>query len=122
MNFTNEELSTLSNGVLALIRDAGEARKLIHTTEAHTAIENEIESLVSLNSKICGMIDIKEEICISRVQEIIKILRESGEWLPNLCQELCEIAGMSREWKAADGESFESVVYAATEKLNVGIL
>jgi len=55
MNFTSEELSTLSDGIIALIRDAGEAKKLIHTTEAHKAIENEINELVSLNSKICDM-------------------------------------------------------------------
>ena len=55
MSFTDQELYTLSNGILALIRDAGEARKLLNSTDAQEAIEREINSLVSLNSKICGM-------------------------------------------------------------------
>lgn len=55
MNFTEKELSTLSDGIIALIRDAGEAKKLVHTSEAHKAIEVEIESLVSLNNKICDI-------------------------------------------------------------------
>lgn len=57
MNFTDKELCTLSNGVLALIRDAGEAKKLVNSREAHNAIETEIDTLVSLNSKLCGMME-----------------------------------------------------------------
>ncbi len=57
MNFTDEELYTLSNGVLALIRDAGEEKKLVNSKEAHNAIEMEIDTLVSLNSKLCGMME-----------------------------------------------------------------
>lgn len=55
MNFTDEELCTLSNGVLALIRDAREAKKLVNSKEAHNAIEGEINALIALNSKLCGM-------------------------------------------------------------------
>lgn len=43
------------------------------------------------------------------------------EWVPELNAELCNRAGLSDELKAADGESFESVVYAAAEKLGVEI-
>lgn len=57
MKFTERELNTLSNGVLALIRDAGEAKKLVNSKEAHNAIEREINTLVSLNSKLCGMME-----------------------------------------------------------------
>lgn len=35
--------------------------------------------------------------------------------------ELYERAGMSEEWEAADGDTFESVVYAAAEKLGIQI-
>lgn len=55
MNFTDNELYTFSNGILALIRNAGEAKKLVNSKEAHNAIEQEISELVSLNSKLCGM-------------------------------------------------------------------
>lgn len=55
MSFTDQELYTLSNGVLALIRDAGEAKKLVNSADTQKAIEKEIDSLVSLNSKLCGM-------------------------------------------------------------------
>lgn len=57
MNFTDKELCTLSNGVLALIRDAGEAKKLVHDSNTLLAIDAEIEELVALNSKICSRMD-----------------------------------------------------------------
>ena len=58
---------------------------------------------------------------MTRAQEIAKSLDESGVWIPELCRELCELADMSAEWEAADGETFESVVYDAAEKLGVHI-
>lgn len=62
MSFTDKELYTLSNGILALIRDAGEAKKLVNSKGAQNAIECEINSLVSLNSKICGMMSTKSAV------------------------------------------------------------
>ena len=56
-----------------------------------------------------------------RAFEIADEIRNAQEWNEELCEELCELADMSEEWKAADGESFESVVYAAAEKLGVEI-
>ena len=53
--FTQEELITMGNGILALIQNAGEAKKLVNSEEAHKAIEKEMNELVSLNSKLCGM-------------------------------------------------------------------
>ena len=44
------------------------------------------------------------------------------EWIIELNEELCRRAGLSDELKAADGESFESVVYAAADKLGVEIV
>lgn len=56
MNFTDEELYTLSDGILALIRDAGDAKKLVHREQTQLAIDEEVNRLTALNSKICGMI------------------------------------------------------------------
>ena len=58
---------------------------------------------------------------MARAQEIGRELNASGEWVPELCKELCDLAGMSQEWEEADGESFETVGYAAAEKLGVEI-
>lgn len=55
MNFTQKELVIMSNGILALIRDAEEAKKLICSNEAQFAIDKEICDLVSLNGKLCDM-------------------------------------------------------------------
>ncbi|WP_204658975.1 hypothetical protein [Gemmiger formicilis] len=43
-------------------------------------------------------------------------------WDQNLLAELCEAAGMSKEWAESDGESFEAVAFAAAKKLGVEIL
>ena len=53
MRFTEEELTILSNGILALIHNAGTAKTLVTDSNTHSAIEAEIEKLVALNSKIC---------------------------------------------------------------------
>ena len=53
--------------------------------------------------------------------EIAADIRSSDEWVNDLCAELCEAADMTAEWDAADGESFESVVYAEAKKLGVEI-
>ena len=53
--------------------------------------------------------------------EIAADIRNSAEWDNDLCAELCEAAGMTAEWEAADGDSFEAVVEAAADKLGVEI-
>lgn len=55
MNFTDKELSMISDGLIALIRDAGEAKKLVHREQTQLSIDEEIKQLVALNSKVCGM-------------------------------------------------------------------
>lgn len=55
MNFTDDELIMLSNGILALIRDAGEAKKLVHREQTQLSIDEEIKQLTALNSKVCGI-------------------------------------------------------------------
>ena len=53
--FTQEELSDLSNGLLALLRDAGEAEKLVADELARNAIRAYAGRIRSLNDKLCGM-------------------------------------------------------------------
>lgn len=45
----------------------------------------------------------------------------SDEWNPEDCRRLCELAEIEDEWDAADGETFEQVVFKAAEILNVRI-
>lgn len=59
---------------------------------------------------------------MNRAYEIAQELKASGEWIPELCEELCELAGMADEWAASDGETFEQVLYKAAEALNVEII
>ena len=59
---------------------------------------------------------------MNRAFEVAEELRTSGEWIPDLCEELCDLAGLADEWKEADGESFEQVLYKAAVILNVKII
>ena len=54
--------------------------------------------------------------------EIAEAIRNAGEWNPDDCRELCELAGIEDEWDAADGETFEQVIYKAAEILGVEVL
>ena len=54
--------------------------------------------------------------------ELAEKIRNADTWNPDHLQELCKLAGMLEEWKAADGDTFEHVAYAAAEKLNVEII
>ena len=53
--------------------------------------------------------------------EIAARIQNADEWNAEDCAELCELADMTEEWEAADGDTFESVVYAAAKKLGVEI-
>lgn len=55
------------------------------------------------------------------VSEIAADIRTADTWDLELCRELCEAADMLNEWNAADDETFESVLFAAAEKLGVEI-
>lgn len=55
-------------------------------------------------------------------QELAAEIREGQEWDLDQLAELCELAGMSEEWEAADGETFEQVAFKAAEKLGVEIM
>ena len=54
-------------------------------------------------------------------EEIAERIRNADEWNDEDLKALCEYAGMADEYAAADGETFEQVVYAAAEKLGVEI-
>lgn len=49
--------------------------------------------------------------------EIIEAIENSNVWDYEMCAEACERAGLSDEWEAADGETFEAVVDKAIEIL-----
>ena len=57
-----------------------------------------------------------------RAVEIAEMIRNSDTWDYELLEELCDLADMSDEWKEADGETFESVAFAAADKLGVEII
>ena len=59
---------------------------------------------------------------MKRAYEVAEELRNSGEWIPELCEELCELAGMADEYREADGETFEAVLFKAAEVLGVEII
>lgn len=49
-------------------------------------------------------------------------LRSADTWDMGLARELCALAGMAEAFDAADGETFESVIYAAADKLGVEVI
>lgn len=55
-------------------------------------------------------------------QAIAWDLRHSGEWDPELCERLAALAGMADEYREADGETFEVVLFRAAEALGVEII
>ena len=59
---------------------------------------------------------------MTKAVEIVEKIRSIDTWDNELCAELCELAGMSEEWRNADGDTFEQVLYSAAEKLGVEII
>lgn len=53
--------------------------------------------------------------------ELAARIREADEWNTEDLAELCEMAGLEKEWQEADGETFEQVAYKAAEILGVEI-
>lgn len=58
----------------------------------------------------------------TRAFEIAEMIRSSDTWDMEALADLCELADMVEEWEAADGETFESVAFAAAKKLGVEIV
>jgi len=61
MNFSNEELYMLSEGILLLIRDANGAAALLHDANLIKEVEDLRSKYVELNAKICDMISDNSE-------------------------------------------------------------
>ena len=59
---------------------------------------------------------------MERAIEIAEALRSADIWDMELARELCELAGMAEAFDAADGDTFESVINAAAEKLGVEVI
>lgn len=55
MEFTERELTLLSDGLLTMITNAGEAKKLVCDTESQKSIDKYVSELQRLNSKLCGI-------------------------------------------------------------------
>jgi hypothetical protein len=53
--------------------------------------------------------------------KIAEALRSADTWDMDLARELCALAGMAEAFDAADGDTFEGVIYAAAEKLGVEV-
>lgn len=58
--FTNKELDIISNGLISLIVNAAKAKGLVTDTASKNSINNYMNTLQALNSKVCRM-DGKEE-------------------------------------------------------------
>lgn len=56
------------------------------------------------------------------IKELAERIRESGEWIEDDVRELCDAAGLLEEYEAADGETFEAVIFKAAEILGVEVL
>lgn len=50
-------------------------------------------------------------------RELINRIEAEDQWDMDDCKAVCEAAGLEEEWDAADGETFEAVVYKAIEIL-----
>ena len=57
----------------------------------------------------------------TELAELVERINTSNEWNAEDLAELCEMAGLKREWQEADGETFEQVAYKAAEILGVEI-
>lgn len=62
-----------------------------------------------------------QNVNFEEATEIAMKIREADTWDANDCRELCDLAGIADEWDAADGETFEGVVYKAANILGVEV-
>lgn len=59
---------------------------------------------------------------MENIKELAERIRKSGEWIEDDVRELCDAAGLLEEYEAADGETFETVIFKAAEILGVEVL
>lgn len=53
LSFNERELTILSDGLLTMIENAGQAKHLVCDAVSHNAIDTHIKELQALNNKIC---------------------------------------------------------------------
>ena len=58
----------------------------------------------------------------NEIRDLAKKIRNSDEWDLDDIRDLCDAAGMLDEFDAADGETFEAVVYAAAKKQHIDVI
>lgn len=70
------------------------------------------------NDKIQEILDEEEEL-----QELAAKIRAAKTWgeVEGELRALCDAAGMADEYKAADGDNFEAVIYKAADRLGVEV-
>lgn len=58
---------------------------------------------------------------MTRAEQLASVISNATSYdeVANECEELCEMAGLEKEWKEADGDTFERVLYEAARKLEV---
>ena len=56
------------------------------------------------------------------IKAIAETMKAAETWNDADCRGLCEAAGMLEAYEAADGETFEAIVMAAADALNVEII
>ena len=94
-----------------------------------------IEEKIALHNSYCDAANCMDD-CIYTMDEMEEILdgedelhelaakiRAAKTWVEveDELRALCEAAGMADEYKAADGDSFEAVIYKAAERLGVDV-
>lgn len=102
---------------LASMNLSQRAQDVIHNTDLNVLAdffedlktEEDVEAYVAENYPSTEAVELAERI------------READEWNSEDLAELCEMAGLEREWQEADGETFEQVAYKAAEILGVEI-
>lgn len=102
---------------LASMNLSQRAQDAIHNTDLNVLAdlfedlktEEDVEAYVAENYPSTEAVELAERI------------READEWNSEDLAELCEMAGLEREWQEADGETFEQVAYKAAEILGVEI-
>ena len=102
---------------LASMNLSQRAQDVIHNTDLNVLAdlfedmktEEDVEAYVAENYPSTEAVELAERI------------RKADEWNSEDLAELCEMAGLEREWQEADGETFEQVAYKAAEILGVEI-
>lgn len=68
-----------------------------------------------------GIEDITENLGDITTEQLAERIRICDEWIPELVEELCKRADMLDEWREADPDDSEELIYTAAEKLGVEI-